>query len=56
MTYRELLLFLQNCTDSQLDDSITVLDPSGEYYGIARAKITVEDDVLDSDHIYLVRG
>ena len=54
MTYRELLEKLKTLTVDQLNQDVTVfVATEEEYYPVATVAVTVEDDVLDPDHIVL---
>lgn len=52
-TYRELLNNLLTLTDTQLSDTVTVYHHD-EYIPAKSCAITLEDDVLDADHFYLI--
>ncbi len=52
MTYRDLLLRLQDLTDEQLDCDVTIHDQNDEYFP-ATLLFDVAGDVLDLDHPYL---
>lgn len=53
MTYRELIEHIIY-DSSQLDKDVTVYNISNdEYYPIEYTNITVDDDVLDKDHLFI---
>lgn len=55
MTYRELLEQLEELSDEQLDQTVTVHEPyQDEYIAVVHSATTSEADVLDADHFYLV--
>lgn len=51
MTYRRLLIFLQELDAEQLDCTLTLADSDQEYYP-AILNINTTDDVLDAGHPY----
>jgi len=51
MTYRRLLLFLQELDDIQLNCSLTLLNTDDEFFP-AILSINTTDDVLDAGHPY----
>jgi len=53
MTYRELLEKLRLLTEPQLNDTVTVVVDE-EYKAISYLDVSIGDDVLDDNHIYLV--
>lgn len=53
MTYKELLAKLQNLTDEQLGDTVTIFI-GDEYYPISHSEVIEETDVLDENHFLLV--
>lgn len=55
ITYRQLLEELLNCTQIQLDDTVTVYDvEADEFYPVAKIDANEDaDDILDKSHLYL---
>jgi hypothetical protein len=54
-TYRDLLNILQNCTDIDLDSTLTIYsDFEGEYYP-AYLRECDDDGVLDTGHPVITR-
>jgi len=55
MTYKHLLEELQELSPTQLEQDVTIhLSEVDEYVPAWAVSITVEADVLDEDHIFLV--
>lgn len=54
LTYRELLTQLNNLTEEQLNQTVTVFHGSqDEYYPVHSTGVTNAADTLDADHFYL---
>ena len=54
MYYRELLTQLQNMSEEQLNQTVTIhLKEEDEFFGVRSSQVTTEDDVLDKNHFYL---
>ena len=57
ITYRQLKKILDNCSDEQLDQTVTVFDvTTDDYYSSIKTEITNEEtcDVLDDKHLVLI--
>lgn len=55
MTYKELLEKLQNLTQEQLNQNVTMYDEKmDEFFALDDTGITDQDDVLDENHFFLI--
>lgn len=56
MKYRNLLEMLQNFSEEELDNDVTILSNGiGEFYPVVTAMFYADDsDVLDQGHPYLI--
>lgn len=55
MKYRELLGFLNELSDEQLDMDVSVyIEDQDEFYPMTKVGITNETNVLDEGHPYLI--
>lgn len=56
MKYRNLLEMLQNFSEEELDNDVTILSNDiGEFYPVVNAMFYADDsDVLDQGHPYLI--
>jgi len=53
MSYRDILEFLKNCTEEQLQQIATVYLRDSDEYRECMLNVTIEDDVLDAGHIVI---
>lgn len=55
MTYKQLLEQLQDLTEEQLNQTVTVYESQdNEFFMVDHTAVTNESDVLDEDHFFLV--
>ena len=52
MTYKELAEAIEKSTEDVKNQTVTILDSNGEFYG-AEIEEILETDVLDKGHIFL---
>lgn len=55
MTYKQMLSFINELSDEQLEMDVTVyLETDDEFFPVLDFAVTDETDVLDTDHPYIV--
>jgi len=52
MTYKELAEAIEKSTEDVKNQTVTILDSNGEFYGAEIEEVS-DTDILDKDHIFL---